>query len=165
MEFLYGRIETRLKVPKGRGTWPAFWMLGTNIEEVGWPHCGELDIMEYVGYDPNVIHANIHCQAFNHINGTNKGDSVKISNPYEEFHVYAMEWCEDRIDFFVDETKYFSFKKPSDNVEEWPFDKPQFLIINLAIGGNWGGKKGIDDSLFPHKYYVDYVRYYKRSQK
>lgn len=164
-EFLYGRVEARLKMPEGRGTWPAFWMLGTNIKDAGWPACGELDIMEYVGYDPEKVHANIHTSAFNHMAGTNKGDSIHVNKPYQKFHVYAMEWYEDHIDFFVDDEKYFTFSKPSDRVEEWPFDKPQFLIINLAIGGNWGGKHGIDDSLFPHKYYIDYVRYYKLRQQ
>ena len=161
-DFLYGRVEARLKMPKGRGTWPAFWMLGTNIDEVGWPTCGELDIMEYVGFDPEKVHANIHTEAYNHQIGTNKGDSIHVNKPYEEFHVYAIEWFEDRVDFFVDDIKYFTFEKPSDDMEEWPFDKPHYLIINLAIGGNLGGQQGIDDSLFPHKYYIDYVRYYKQ---
>ena len=160
-EFLYGRLEARLKMPKGRGTWPAFWTLGTNIDQVGWPDCGEIDIMEFVGYAPDTIHANVHTKAFNHIIGNNKGDDIEIDKPYKKFHVYAIEWYKDKIDFFVDDQKYFTFKKHSDQMAEWPFDKPQFVIINLAIGGNLGGKKGIDDSLFPHKYYIDYIRYFK----
>jgi beta-glucanase (GH16 family) len=158
----YGRFEIRAKVPSGNGTWPAIWMLGTNIREAGWPTCGEIDIMEYVGYDPNIVHANVHTKAYNHSIGTNKGDKIELEKPWENFHVYAIEWFDDRIDFFVDDVKYFSFAKESDqDPAVWPFNQPQYLLLNLAIGGNWGGTKGIDDNLFPHKFYVDYVRVYE----
>lgn len=158
----YGRFEIRAKVPTGNGTWPAIWMLGTNIREVGWPACGEIDIMEYVGYDPKIVHANVHTKAYNHSIGTNKGDKIELEKPWEKFHVYAIEWFDDRIDFFVDDVKYFSFAKESDqDAAVWPFNQPQYLLLNLAIGGNWGGTKGIDDNLFPHKFYVDYVRVYE----
>jgi beta-glucanase (GH16 family) len=163
---LYGRIEVRAKLPAGRGTWPAIWMLGTNIKSgVGWPECGEIDIMENVGFEPDVIHANIHTKAYNHVLGTNKGDKITIKKPYNDFHVYAIEWFEDHIDFFVDNTRYFTFKNERTGSKTWPYDKPEYLIINLAIGGGWGGQKGIDNSIFPQKYYIDYVRVYRQKSK
>jgi len=159
---LYGRIEVRAKLPTGRGTWPAIWTLGTNIKEgVHWPDCGEIDIMENVGFDSDVIHANIHTKAYNHVLKTNKGDKITIEKPYNDFHVYAIEWFEDHIDFFVDDTRYFTFKNEGTGNATWPYNKPEYLIINLAIGGGWGGQKGIDDNIFPQKYYIDYVRVYK----
>lgn len=160
--WVYGRIEVRAKLPTGRGMWPAIWMLGVNISEVGWPACGEIDIMENVGFDPDRIHANIHTKSYNHVLKTNKGDSISVSAPYNEFHVYAIEWFENRIDFFVDDTKYFSFAKEGTGWKTWPFDKKHYLIINAAIGGSWGGRYGIDDTIFPHKYYIDYVRVYQK---
>jgi len=165
-EFLYGRIEARAKVPVGVGTWPAIWMLGTNIHEVGWPLCGEIDILENVGFNPKTVHANVHTTAYNHGLGTNKGDSAHIKNPIAEFHNYTIEWTPEKIDFYLDSTKYFSFENDNfGNPETWPFNEPQYLILNLAVGGMWGGMKGIDSTLFPHKYYVDYVRYFKKDDK
>ena len=161
-EFQYGRVEVRAKLPTGNGTWPAIWMLGTNISQVGWPTCGEIDIMENVGFEPTRIHGTVHTAAYNHAQGTAKGASVTIANPGEDFHVYAMEWYPDHIDVFVDGQKYFTFRNEGTGSRTWPFDKPQYLLINLAIGGSWGGQKGIDDSRFPHKYLVDYVRIYKQ---
>ena len=157
----YGRIEVRAKLPTGRGMWPAIWMLGTNIDEVGWPECGEIDIMENVGFDPDRIHGNVHTEAFNHVLGTNKGASIELPRPHEDFHVYAVEWYPSHIDFFVDEVQYFSFQNTGGGVSEWPFDQPHYLIINAAIGGGWGGQQGIDDSIFPQRYYIDYVRVYE----
>ncbi len=156
-----GRVEVRAKLPTGRGTWPAIWMLGTNMRQVGWPTCGEIDIMENVGFDPNRIHANIHTQDYNHVKKTGKGNNIEVEKPYEKFHVYAIEWFEDRIDFFIDDNKYFTFKNEGTGNAAWPYDKEHYLILNLAIGGSWGGQKGIDDSIFPQKYYIDYVRVYK----
>ncbi|MEJ2703174.1 MAG: DUF3472 domain-containing protein, partial [Sedimentisphaerales bacterium] len=150
-EWLYGRVEVRAKLPTGRGTWPAIWMLGTNRDEVGWPSCGEIDIMENVGFDPNLIHANVHTKAYNHVKKTNKGATIKAEKPYEQYHVYTIEWYPDRIDFFLDHQKYFSFENEGTGNDVWPFDKPQYLILNLAIGGSWGGQKGIDDTIFPQK--------------
>jgi hypothetical protein len=158
----YGRFEVRAKVPTGTGTWPAIWMLGTNIREVGWPACGEIDIMENVGFDPHRVHGYVHTAAYNHTRGTQKGNSLELDKPWENFHVYAIEWFEDRIDFFIDDENYFTFEKESDDDDVWPFDKPHYLLLNLAIGGNWGGQQGIDDSLFPHRFIVDYVRVYQQ---
>ena len=161
-EFLYGRVEVRAKVPTGNGTWPAIWMLGTNIGQVGWPACGEIDIMENVGFDPLRIHSSVHTAAYNHTIGTQKTAIVTVANPWEDFHVYAMEWFADRVDVFVDGQKYFTFRNEGTGSRAWPFDKPQYLLVNLAIGGSWGGQKGIDDSRFPHRYLIDYVRIYRQ---
>ncbi len=157
-----GRIEVRAKLPSGRGTWPAIWTLGTNRREVGWPACGEIDIMEFVGFEPGVIHANIHTREYNHVRGTGKGDKIDIADASEAFHVYAVDWEADHIDFFVDNQKYFTFRNEGTGDDVWPYDKDQHLIINLAIGGSWGGQKGIDDSIFPQRYCIDYVRVYQK---
>jgi beta-glucanase (GH16 family) len=159
-EFLYGRVEVRAKLPAGRGAWPAIWMLGANIGEVGWPACGEIDIMENVGFDPLRIHASVHTAAYNH--GTHKTASVTVPSPSGDFHVYAMEWYSDHIDAFADGQKYFSFRNEGTGSRTWPFDKPQYLLLNLAIGGNWGGQQGIDDMLFPKRYLVDYIRVFQQ---
>lgn len=162
---LYGRIEVRAKLPTGTGTWPAIWMLGNNINTgTGWPACGEIDIMENVGFDPNIIHANVHTKAYNHVLGTNKGNKITIEKPYDDFHIYAIEWFEDRMEFFVDDIRYFVFKNENSGFETWPFDKPHYLILNLAIGGGWGGQKGIEYSIFPQKYYIDYVKVYELNE-
>lgn len=162
--FLYGRIEARAKIPTGRGTWPAIWTLGENIKATGWPACGEIDILENVGFDPKRIHANIHCKAYNHMKKTGKGNAVTAEAPWEDFHTYAVEWYEDRLEFFFDDIRYFVYRKESDDPAVWPFAQPQFLIVNLAIGGGWGGIKGVDESLFPHRYEIDYVRYYREKK-
>jgi beta-glucanase (GH16 family) len=162
-EFTYGRVEVRAKLPTGRGTWPAIWMLGTNIDRVGWPACGEIDIMENVGFDPLRISGTVHTAAYNWVSGTARGASVTVSAPWQDFHVYAMEWYPDHIDIFVDEQKYLTFPNEGTGSRTWPFDQPQYLLLNLAIGGSWGGQQGIDDSLFPQRYFIDYVRIYRKS--
>jgi beta-glucanase (GH16 family) len=161
-EFLYGRVEVRAKIPTGNGTWPAIWMLGVNRRQVGWPACGEIDIMENVGFDPVRISAAVHTTAYNHSIGTQKSAKVDVANPWEDFHVYSMEWFPDHIDIFVDGQKYFTFRNEGTGPAAWPFDKPHYLLINLAIGGSWGGQRGIDDARFPHRYLVDYVRIYQQ---
>lgn len=165
LDLLYGRVEVSAKVPTGLGTWPAIWMLGKNIRQVGWPECGEIDIMENVGYDPEVIHGNIHTESYNHVIGTNKGNKVTVPKPWEEFHLYAVEWYEDRLDFFVDDSLYFSFEDDGEgNPATWPFDEAHYLIINFAFGGTWGGTKGVDLDALPLTYEIDYVRYFKLSE-
>lgn len=161
-EWKFGRVVVQAQIPTGRGMWPAIWMLGTNIDQVGWPACGEIDIMENVGYDPNIIHANIHTEAYNHTKGTNKGNGMQVHRPYEKFVTYAVEWQQDRITFFIGDEAYFSFDKEADDPAVWPFDQPFYLIINAAVGGSWGGQEGIDDTIFPQQYLVNYVRVYKR---
>jgi beta-glucanase (GH16 family) len=162
---LYGRVEVKAKLPTGVGTWPAIWMLGDNHREgTGWPACGEIDIMENVGYEPDIIHANIHTKAYNHVKGTNKGNKITAEKPYENFNVYALEWFEDHIDFYLNDILYFTFKNEGTGNDVWPFDKPHYLLINFAVGGGWGGTKGIDDKIFPQKYYIDYVKVFKQKE-
>ena len=157
----YGRIEVRAKIPTGRGMWPAIWMLGSDRSQ-GWPACGEIDIMENVGFNPEIIHANIHTKKYNHVLGTNKGNRITVARPYADFHKYAIEWFPERIDFFFDDRKYFTYANEGTGPDAWPFDKAQYLILNIAVGGGWGGQQGIDDSIFPQQMYVDYVRIYQK---
>ncbi len=158
----YGRIEVKAKLPSCLGTWPAIWMLGDNRGDVGWPECGEIDIMENVGFEPDVIHANVHTEAYNHVKGTNKGDEIEVTAPYDNFYVYAIEWFEDHIDFFVDDSLYFSFDNEGTGNAEWPFDKPHYLILNTAFGGSWGGREGVDEAALPVHFLIDYVRVYQK---
>jgi beta-glucanase (GH16 family) len=162
-EWTYGRIEVRAKLPSGRGTWPAIWMLGTNIGEVGWPACGEIDIMEYVGHDPGVVHAYVHTRGYNHTRGNGRGTRIALPSAEKEFHVHAVEWTPKKLEFFVDDRKFYTLENDGTGVDSWPFDAPHYLILNLAIGGAWGGQEGIDDSIFPQRYFIDYVRVYQRS--
>jgi beta-glucanase (GH16 family) len=162
-DFLYGKFEIRAKLPKGRGTWPAIWMLASGSEygNKGWPDNGELDIMEHVGFDQDRLHGNIHTKAFNHAIKTNKGNNIVIKGLSEDFHVYTCEWTPETVTILVDGNAYFTFKREAAyQWPEWPFDKPFHLILNIAVGGNWGGQKGVDDSIFPQKMEVDYVRVY-----
>jgi len=157
-DWLYGRIEVNAKLPSGRGTWPAIWMMPTDGEYGGWPNSGEIDIMEHVGYDPYVVHANTHTNMYNGANG--KGASTQVYDAFDAFHVYAVDWTPTKMDFYVDDTKYFTLNATSD-YKTWPFDKRFFLIMNIAVGGNWGGAQGVDNTVFPAKMDIDYVRVYK----
>lgn len=160
-DFMYGRIEISAKLPKGRGTWPAIWMLGKNIDEAKWPICGEIDIMEHVGYNKDSIFGTIHTEAYNHMKGTQKGKGLFINNPYDSFHVYSIEWTPEKIDFMMDGVVYNQITNEHLTIKEWPFDQPFFLIINLAIGGNWGGAQGVDENIFPAVLEIDYVRVFQ----
>jgi len=161
-EFYRGRIEVRAKIPTGVGSWPAIWMMRTDIARVGWPACGEIDIMENVGYEPDTIYATAHTPGSVKRHGlVTNGGHIDISGPFADFHVYTVEWREDRLEFYLDGREYFTYAKDSRYPDYWRFDKPFYLLLNLAIGGNWGGTHGIDDTIFPLKYYIDYVRYYQ----
>jgi len=163
-DLTYGRVEVRAKLPRGRGMWPAIWMLGTNISSVGWPKCGEIDIMEFVGHDPDKVFANVHWFGVEKGRHTSLGGNLKKQKPSDDFHVYAVEWFADRMDFYYDENKYFSYPvERAGKDDQNPFHKPHYLLMNLAIGGSWGGKKGIDDTIFPQRYVFDYVRVYKKN--
>lgn len=162
-DFLYGRIEVSAKLPKGVGTWSAIWMMPTEWTYGGWPECGEIDIMEHVGYDPGVIHGTVHTGTYNHLIDTQVGKSLTIPAFSEKFHSYAIEWDETKIDFFIDDQKYFTFlNDEKGDFMTWPFDKRFHIILNIAIGGNWGGKEGIDPDLNEAAMEVDYVRVYQR---
>ncbi|MBN8821136.1 MULTISPECIES: glycoside hydrolase family 16 protein [unclassified Spirosoma] len=163
VEWKHGRIEALAKLPTGRGTWPAIWMLGSDISKVGWPRCGEIDIMEHVGFDEGVVHGTIHTEAYNHGKKTQKGQEVIVKNVGTDFHLYAIEWTADKIDFFVDNQKYYTVEKATlgSEIAQWPFEQPFFLILNMAVGGNWGGQKGVDENIWPQRMEVDYVRVYQ----
>ena len=157
-DWRYGRIEVRARLPRGRGVWPAIWMLPTDDAYGDWPTSGELDIMEFVGYNPDTVFTSVHTDAYNHMLGTQKTKGHLLRMNWQDFHVYAIEWLENHIHFKIDGNTVFSFKKEKDEAEVWPFDQPFYLILNLAIGGTWGGQKGIDDSIFPQSMEIDYVR-------
>jgi beta-glucanase (GH16 family) len=159
-DWLYGRIEVKAKLPKGRGTWSAIWMLPTDWAYGNWPSSGEIDIMEHVGYDIQKIYGTAHTEAYNHKLGTQKGGSFTGNDWETGFHVYAVEWDETTINFLVDNQKYYTFVNEG-SWEKWPFDKRFHLILNLAIGGSWGAVQGVDDNIFPTRMEVDYVRVYQ----
>lgn len=162
-EWTYGRVEVRAKLPAARGTWPAIWMLPTDIGSVGWPKCGEIDIMEHVGHDATVIHGTLHTETYNHMKGTQRGVTRKVPDFDTKFHNYAVEWTKEKISMFINGEFFAGFeRKEGDTAAEWPFDKPFYLILNLAIGGSWGGQKGIDDTAFPQRMEVDFVRVYQK---
>jgi beta-glucanase (GH16 family) len=160
-EFAYGRIETRIKVPAGAGLWPAFWSLGTNIGDVGWPQTGEIDIMEFVGRVPNEIFGTIHGPGYS--GGASFGGTHDFGAPVSNsFHTFAIEWQPNRIDWYVDGILYHSATPASVAPNQWVFNHPFFLILNLAVGGNFGGP--VDPNLvFPRAMLVDYVRVYQAS--
>ncbi|WP_297794937.1 glycoside hydrolase family 16 protein [uncultured Eudoraea sp.] len=166
-DFIYGRMEIRAKIPehKGDGLWPALWMLGSNINTVGWPACGEIDIMEYVSFEPNQTHFSIHSTANNHRNGTQiTSGPVALESIEEEFHNYGILWTNKYIKFYLDDIDniQLTFPKPAiTNAENWPFSGSFYFLMNIAVGGDWGGIEGIDDEIFPAVMEVDYVRVYQ----
>jgi len=159
-DWLYGKIEVRAKLPSGRGTWPAIWMLSTDWIYGGWPESGEIDIMEHVGYNMNVVQCAVHTKAYNHTKDTQKGAKKKLDNVADEFHTYSIEWEFSEIRFFIDSEEYFKFTK-EEGWGKWPFDKRFHVVLNIAVGGNWGGKNGVDESIWPQKMIVDFVRIYQ----
>lgn len=164
-DFLYGRFEIKANLPSGRGTWPAIWMLPTDWAYGDWPKSGEIDIMEHVGYDPNNVLMSVHTESFNHILGTQKSGGKNIPTAIGSFHVYRIDWTPYAIRGFIDDVQIFSFVNDGKGYKSWPFDKKFHLLINLAVGGNWGGVQGIDESIFPAVYKIDYVRVYKMIDK
>jgi beta-glucanase (GH16 family) len=163
-DWTYGRIEVRAKLPYGKGTWPAIWMLPTtwNLGDGSWPDNGEIDIMEHVGYDPGIIHASTHCNKYVFTKGNQKTATVNIADCMTTFHNYIMEWAKDDIKVYVDDKLYFTSYNEGISWQYWPFFKDFHLLLNIAIGGTWGGAQGIDASIFPQKMEVEYVRVYKK---
>jgi beta-glucanase (GH16 family) len=157
-DWRYGRLEIRAKLPSGLGTWPAIWMLPTDGTYGGWAASGEIDIMEHVGFAPDSIHASVHTTAYNHLKGTQRTNRLFVSDAERAFHVYAIDWTADRIDFFVDSTRYHSFANERTGSDAWPFDQRFHLILNIAVGGNWGGMKGVATDIWPQRLEIDYVR-------
>lgn len=164
-DLLYGRVEVRAKIPAGRGTWPAIWMLPTDWEYGGWPSSGEIDIMEHVGFDPKRIHITTHSEAYFWRIGTQRSASKIIENATTDFHLYRIDWTPYAIRGFIDNIQIFTSLNDGTGYKAWPFDKRFHLLLNLAIGGDWGGQQGVDDSIFPVSMEVDYVRFYPMIQK
>ncbi len=160
-DWLYGRFEIRAKLPKGRGTWPAIWLLSSDQAYGQWPASGEMDIMEHVGYDQDNIHCSIHTSAYNHTRGTQKTAAKVIAGATNDFHIYRIDWTPYAVRGYVDGVSYFEFVNNNTGFTAWPFNKPFFLILNLAIGGDWGGVQGVDNTIFPTTMQVDYVKVYK----
>ncbi|MCW3118852.1 MAG: bglA [Chitinophagaceae bacterium] len=156
----YGKIEVRSKIPKGVGTWPAIWMLGS-VTPLKWPDDGELDIMEHVGFDQGIIHASVHCKKYYHSIGTQKTAVTEVKDCSENFHIYGMEWSADSVKIAVDGRMYFSFANEHSGYDAWPFDNKMYLLLNIAVGGDWGGQKGVDEKIWPQKMEIDYVRVYQ----
>ena len=159
-EFQYGRIEARLKVPSGKGLWPAFWMLGANFNVVGWPDCGEIDIMEYIGREPDLIMGTMHGPGYAGALGLSKWNRQDYAIA-DDFHTYAVEWDQDQITWFYDGVEYSTYTRSDIGDREWVFDQPFFIILNLAVGGQLAGPIGLD-TVFPAQYLVDYVRVFQQ---
>lgn len=163
-DFLNGRIEVRAKLPAGRGTWPAIWMLPTDWAYGNWPNSGEIDIMEHVGYDPTRVHFSVHTEAYNHTKGTQKSNNRVIASAMTEFHKYRVDWTPYAVRGYFDDEFMFEFVNEGKGYTAWPFDKRFHLLLNLAVGGNWGGVNGVDDTIFPATFEIDYVRVYKMKE-
>jgi len=160
-----GRVEVKARLPKGKGIWPAIWMLPTDWAYGGWPKSGEIDIMEHVGYDQDKVHVTVHTEAYNHSIGTQNGKQKTVAGASTDFHVYRVDWTPYSIRGFIDGEKMYEFLNEGKGSAEWPFDKRFHLLLNVAFGGNWGGAQGVDPSVLPQKMDVDYVRVYKLIEK
>lgn len=166
--FIYGKIEFRARVPKERGNWAAGWTLGDKyVDELSWPYCGEIDIMECVGYEINdttgngLHHASVHCGAYYFKLNNQPTGITEVNNMNDDYHLYTVEWTPDYIKAYVDDLLYFTYEDTSDSLT-WPFNEPQNIIMNLAMGGGWGGAQGMDESVTTQQIVVDYVRVYER---
>ena len=161
----YGRFEARIKIPRGQGIWPAFWMLGDDIGGIGWPNCGEIDIMENIGKEPSLVHGTIHGPGYSGDKGIGSPFTLPDNARFaDDFHIYAVEWEPKAIRFYVDDHLYAT-RTPAELPEgtKWAYDHPFFLLLNVAVGGNWPGNPDAT-SQFPQTMLVDYVRVYKRSE-
>ena len=160
--WLYGYVEASIRLPKGKGTWPAFWMMPDDFSK-GWPACGEIDIMEEVGTHANYTSSSIHCEAYNHVKNTQKTAERLTAGAEDEYHTYALEWTADYIRTYVDGEKLLEFRNDEKGDDKtWPFNKKFYIILNLAWGGDWGGMNGVDENALPCTMQVDYVRVYKK---
>jgi beta-glucanase (GH16 family) len=164
-DFLYGRFVARMKLPKGKGTWPAFWMLPTDFAYGDWPKSGEIDIMEHVGFEPNVVHISTHCAAYYFKIGNQKSSKLLVPTATSDFHDYRVDWTPYAVRGFIDGVQIFEFTNQGTGSNAWPFDKRFHMLLNIAVGGDWGGAQGIDATAFPSTMEVDYVRVYKMIEK
>lgn len=161
-DWLYGKVEVSAKLPQGRGLWPAIWMLPTDWKYGGWPASGEIDIMENVGFMPDTILASVHTKSYHHSIGTQRSDTLTIPSCYDEFHTYQLEWEPAELRAYIDGQHFFTFQNEGTGTDAWPFDQRFHLLLNVAVGGTWGGAKGIDSTIFPRSMEVDYVRVYQK---
>lgn len=161
-QWQYGYIEVRAKLPKGVGTWPAIWMLPFNDKYGMWPRSGEIDIMEHVGFEQDVVHTTVHTKSFNHRLGNQPNKHELIPGVSKNYHTYALEWQPEYLQWYIDGKPFYRFENTGNGWEDWPFDHQFYLIINLAIGGAWGGQKGIDPKMTESTMFVDYVRVYQK---
>jgi len=160
-DFFQGRLEVRAKLPRGRGSWPAIWLLGNDIASVGWPRCGEIDVMENVGFEGNVVHSTVHAAG---LDGAAATGSTIVTDPWNAFHTYALTWTDTQLSITIDELETLRIVNDGKgDAATWPFSQPFYLLLNIAVGGSWGGQQGIEESAFPLKMYVDYVRYYRQA--
>lgn len=164
-DWLYGRFEIKAKLPAGKGTWPAIWMLPTDWAYGDWPKSGEIDIMEHVGYDPGNVHISAHTEAYYFKINTQKTSTKKVDNISSAFHLYRLDWTPYALRGYIDDMLVFQFVNEGKGYTVWPFDKRFHILLNLAVGGDWGGAQGVDDSIFPVTMEVDYVRVYKMKSK
>ena len=164
-DFLYGRFEVKAKLPTGKGTWPAVWMLPTDFAYGNWPKSGEIDIMEHVGYDQNRVHVTVHTEAYHHSINTQRGTNKIVPTASTAFHLYRVDWTPYAVRGYIDDQAMFEFKNEGKGFTVWPFDKRFHLLLNVAVGGNWGGAQGVDPGVFPQAMEVDYVRVYKMIEK
>ena len=164
-DWKYGKIEVHAKLPSGRGTWSAIWMMpgGWTYKDGNWPDIGEIDIMEHVGHDLGVVHASAHSKNYQWQKGSQKTAIMSVPNVNEKFHSYILEWTPELLKCFVDDSLYFEYQNEGLGVTKWPYDKPFYLIMNVAVGGAWGNMQGIDEDAFPQTMEVDYVRVYQRN--
>ena len=154
-EFQYGRVDIKAKLPEGQGTWPALWMLGENINSVGWPACGEIDIMEHWGHNPTIVAGSIHTP--NSYGDTWTKGEYSVPD-YTEFHIYSINWTSEKIQFFIDDNLYYTYNPSPKNIQNWPFDAPHFFILNIAMGGSWFD---VDPDFVESSMEVDYIRVYE----
>jgi len=154
-QWTYGFIEIRAKLPCGRGSWPALWMLSAPPQQA-WPDDGEIDIMEHVGFEPGVIHATAHTLFYNA-----RSASITVSDACSAFHKYQLTWTAKQLKVGLDDRDYYQYSNDGSGNAEWPFDSPEYLLFNIAVGGDWGGRMGVDDGIFPIQMDVDYVRVYQ----
>lgn len=157
VNFTYGWVEFRAKLPQGKGTWPALWMMSENKTKQGWPHCGEIDVMEHVGRQPSVVQSALHTTA-SHGNTVNVASTV-VESFHSEFHLYQAHWTPEKLDFLVDDKVFYTYRPAVKDKTTWPFDSPFYILINLAMGGGLGG--AIDPNLSAVQFEIDYVRIYQ----
>ncbi|KXX70245.1 glycoside hydrolase [Flammeovirga sp. SJP92] len=160
-EWQYGKFVIRAKLPSGRGTWPAIWMLPEESKFGDWPKSGSINIMEHVGHEKDHIYGSAHTEAYNHSMGSQKMVGIYIADAEEAFHEYKLEWGPEQYSIYVDNEKYFTFRNEHKTFKEWPFDQKFHLLFNLAVGGMWGAQKGIDKDIWPQHLLIDYVRVYQ----